>query len=77
MPIRFSSRPIAAAVALCAAAPLATAQGNTVDERRIEEVFIFADVDAVRALPGSGARIGAEQISIEFANDVNQLLKTV
>ncbi|MEM1190787.1 MAG: TonB-dependent receptor [Pseudomonadota bacterium] len=77
MPIPFLPRPIAAAVALCAAAPLATAQGNTVDERRIEEVFIFADVDAVRALPGSGARIGTEQISIEFANDVNQLLKTV
>ena len=43
----------------------------------IEEVFIFADPEAVRQLPGSAALVSAEQIDIEFANDINQLLKTV
>ena len=43
----------------------------------VEEVFIFADVDAVRSLPGSAALVTEEQFQIEFANDINQLLKTV
>lgn len=44
---------------------------------RIEEVLIFADAEAVRTLPGSAARIDQQQIAVEFANDINQLLKTV
>ncbi|MEM8497189.1 MAG: TonB-dependent receptor [Pseudomonadota bacterium] len=47
------------------------------DAKFLEEVFIVGDADAVKALPGSAARISAEQISIEIANDINQLLKTV
>lgn len=43
----------------------------------LEEVTIFADGEAVRELPGSAALISNEQMRIEFASDVNQLLKTV
>lgn len=43
----------------------------------VEEVFIFADNEAVRVLPGSAALIDEQQVNIEFANDINQLLKTV
>lgn len=42
----------------------------------LEEVFVLGSYD-VRELPGSAARIGNEQIRIEVANDINQLLKTV
>lgn len=47
--------------------------GNTL----LEEVTIFADAQDVRELPGSAALVSNEQIRVEFANDVNQLLKTV
>ena len=77
MPLRTYPRPITVAVAALLTSGAALAQSPIPDDRRIEEVYIFADLASVRALPGSGARIGAEQIATEFANDVNQLLKTV
>ena len=43
----------------------------------MEEVYIFGDGNAPRTLPGSAALISAEQMRIEFANDINQVLKTV
>ena len=67
----------ALAAALAAARTFAQAQNPDSDPRAIEEVLIFADAEAVRALPGSAARIDQEQIAVEFANDINQLLKTV
>ena len=66
-----------ALAAIGSARTLAQAQDPDIDPRLIEEVFIFADAEAVRALPGSAARIDREQIALEFANDINQLLKTM
>lgn len=43
----------------------------------LEEITIVGSVADARILPGSGSVIGNEQITIEFANDINQLLKTV
>ncbi|PLW81316.1 TonB-dependent receptor [Kineobactrum sediminis] len=43
----------------------------------LEEVTILGSREAARTLPGSGALIDDEQIRIEAANDINQLLKTV
>ncbi|WP_116364694.1 TonB-dependent receptor family protein [Parahaliea mediterranea] len=43
----------------------------------LEELTIVGSRDAVRELPGSAALVDNEQIRIEAANDINQLLKTV
>ena len=43
----------------------------------LEEITIIGDREAAQALAGSGSVIGFEQIQIEAANDINQLLKTV
>lgn len=43
----------------------------------LEEMTILGGREAVKTLPGSGALIDDEQIRIEAANDINQLLKTV
>ncbi|TXS91936.1 TonB-dependent receptor [Parahaliea maris] len=43
----------------------------------LEEVSIVGTREVARTLPGSGALVDAEQIRIEAANDINQLLKTV
>ncbi|HEY7775036.1 MAG TPA: TonB-dependent receptor, partial [Kineobactrum sp.] len=45
--------------------------------QQLEEVTILGSREAVRTLPGSGALIDSDQIRIEAANDINQLLKTV
>ena len=60
---------IAAAVA---AAVAGNAYGNA-----LEEITIVGSQEDARVLPGSGAVVGNEQIRIEAANDINQLLKTV
>ncbi|MFT4768073.1 MAG: Fe(3+) dicitrate transport protein [Glaciecola sp.] len=54
-----------------------TAATFTTAVQAVEEVFVFANTDDVRSLPGSAALVGEEQFQIEFANDINQLLKTV
>ncbi len=46
-------------------------------ETALEEMTIVGDREAVQALAGSGALVDHEQIEIEAANDINQLLKTV
>ncbi|WOJ92061.1 TonB-dependent receptor [Congregibacter variabilis] len=73
-----------AALALAVSATLAhavQAQDSDLQAKQrasvVEEVFIFADTDEVRSLPGSAALVSQEQFQIEFANDINQLLKTV
>ncbi len=43
----------------------------------IEEVTIVGSREEARVLPGSGAVVDGEQIAIEAATDINQLLKTV
>jgi Fe(3+) dicitrate transport protein len=58
--------------ALAATAGLAHADGHL-----LEEMTIVGTQKDARALPGSGSVIGNEQIRIEAATDINQLLKTV
>jgi Fe(3+) dicitrate transport protein len=43
----------------------------------LEEVRIVGSREAARELAGTGSVIDNEQVRIEFANDINQLLKTV
>ena len=43
----------------------------------IEEVTIVGSLEDARALPGSGSVIDNDQIHVEAASDINQLLKTV
>lgn len=43
----------------------------------LEEITIVGSQDEARTLPGSGSVVGNDQILIEAANDINQLLKTV
>ncbi|WP_439102282.1 TonB-dependent receptor family protein [Congregibacter sp.] len=82
---RFRVAPLALALSatLLSSGPLGAAQtanpAAIIDAQSsvVEEVFIFADADEVRALPGSAALVSEEQFRIEFANDINQLLKTV
>tara|TARA_R110002110_G_scaffold392133_1_gene605572 strand:+ start:8261 stop:10363 length:2103 start_codon:yes stop_codon:yes gene_type:complete len=52
-------------------------QGTCASAQSLEEITILGDREQVRNLPGSAALVDAEQIRIEAANDINQLLKTV
>lgn len=61
-------------LALAVASAIAT---SAAAETALEEVTIVGSREAVRNLPGSGALVDSEQIRIESANDINQLLKTV
>lgn len=59
-----------AVFAACAAAQSAKAN-------ELEEIRIVGSVEEARHLLGTGSVIDEEQVRIEFANDINQLLKTV
>lgn len=78
---RFASLAVAVATAVSLTSVSTHAQSTLADTDNraslVEEVFIFANAESVRSLPGSAALIGEEQLQIEFANDINQLLKTV
>ncbi|WP_027951278.1 TonB-dependent receptor family protein [Haliea salexigens] len=50
---------------------------TAVAETALEEITIIGTREAARTLPGSAALVDNEQIRIEAANDINQLLKTV
>ena len=63
-------------LALAVAAALPAGQALAQDSL-LEEITIFADREAVRELPGTAALVDNEQIRIEAATDINQLLKTV
>ncbi len=63
---------LATAVAAVATAFSAAAAGQA-----LEEVTIVGSAEAARSLPGTGSIVDNEQVRIEFANDINQLLKTV
>ncbi len=62
-------------LAAAVAAALATTVQAGIDD--IEEVTIIGDKAQARLLAGTGSVIDGEQISIEAARDINQLLKTV
>lgn len=62
---------------LMAAAVAVALQGTIASAQSLEEITILGDREQVRNLPGSAALVDAEQIRIEAANDINQLLKTV
>ena len=44
---------------------------------QLDTVTVIGDSDAARELAGSAAVIGSEQLNIEAATDINQVLKTV
>lgn len=62
-------------LATAVAAALATAAQAEIYD--IEEVTIIGDKAQARLLAGTGSVIDSEQIAIEAARDINQLLKTV
>lgn len=62
---------------LMAVAVAVALQGTCASAQSLEEITILGDREQVRNLPGSAALVDAEQIRIEAANDINQLLKTV
>jgi Fe(3+) dicitrate transport protein len=62
-------------LAVSIAAVLAASTQAT--EQKLEEVTIIGSREAARVLPGSGAVVDSEQIRVEAARDINQLLKTV
>jgi Fe(3+) dicitrate transport protein len=63
---------VAAAVAGNAHGDVLNAYGTA-----LEEVTIVGSREDARTIPGSGSVVDQEQIQIEAANDINQLLKTV
>ncbi len=64
-------------LALAIAATVTPAMGAQAETTALEEITVIGSEEAARTLPGSGAVVGTEQIRIEAANDINQLLKTV
>ena len=62
---------------LAVAVAAAVAQSVHASSPSLEEITIVGNRDAVRTLPGSGALVDNDQIRLEAANDINQLLKTV
>ena len=68
----------AAAVALqnTALADNQPAPGPVFPDRAIDEIMIIGSKKAAQELPGSGFVIDSEQMQIEAARDINQLLKT-
>ena len=62
---------------LAAAVSAVLAPWALADNHIIEEVTIIGSFEDAQSLPGSSAVVGLEQIRIEAAGDINQLLKTV
>ena len=65
------------AVAIATAASATATATVHANNQNLEEVTIIGSREAAQSLPGSGAVVDFEQIQIESANDINQLLKTV
>lgn len=64
-------------VVLAAAVSALVSSGVYASGHNIEEVTIVGSREDARQLPGSGSVIDSQQIQIEAATDINQLLKTV
>ncbi|MEH6584605.1 MAG: TonB-dependent receptor [Halioglobus sp.] len=62
---------------LVAAIASVIATGTYANSPSLEEITIVGSRDDARTLAGSGAVIDSQQIEIEVATDINQLLKTV
>src|SRR6056297_2198590 len=62
---------------LVAALAALTGSVALAENHTIEQVTIVGSREDARALPGTGSVIDNEQIRIEAATDINQLLKTV
>ena len=62
---------------LSAVAAMTATTSGAATSPALEEITILGTREAVRELPGSGALVDSEQIALEAATDVNQLLKTV
>lgn len=59
------------------AAAVAAVLANSAFAAQLEEVTIIGSIDDARTLAGTGSVIDSEQMQIEAARDINQLLKTV
>ena len=70
-------RILAIAVAGLVAAVMQTSVAATTQSNMLEEITIIGSRDDARTLPGSSAVVDIDQIRIESATDINQLLKTV
>ena len=62
---------------LAAAVGAAVSSGAVANNANIEEITIIGSREDARQIAGSGSVIDNQQIQIEAANDINQLLKTV
>ena len=62
---------------LTAAIAAVVSSGALANSQRLEEITIIGDREAAQTLPGSGSVVDFQQIQIEAASDINQLLKTV
>ena len=62
---------------LAAAVAAAVSSGAVANTANIEEITIIGSREDARQIAGSGSVIDNQQIQIEAANDINQLLKTV
>lgn len=62
---------------LVAAVAAAVSAAAVASDTSLEEITVIGTEEDARNLPGSGAVVTNEQIRIEAANDINQLLKTV
>ena len=67
---------ILAANIATAIAAWVVSMGSSVAAPSLEEITIIGSTENARVLPGSGSVIDSDQIRIEAASDVNQLLKT-
>ena len=68
---QYSRAPLSLSIALIT---LATVSNSALAQ---EELLIIGSKEAARRVAGSGAVIGHEQLRLEAATDINQLLKTV
>ncbi len=62
---------------MAAAVAAAMASGVQANVTELEEVTIIGSKDDARVLAGTGSVIDSEQMQIEAARDINQMLKTV
>jgi Fe(3+) dicitrate transport protein len=76
--VKFKRTILASGVALAASAGLYSATALSAPEvTELDTVTVIGGSDAARELPGSAAVVSNEQLNIEAATDINQVLKTV
>ena len=72
------NRRVALMVLAAAGSPTVAAEPeHPPNDTHLEVMTIIGSAEAARRLPGSGTVVDAEQVRIEAATDINQLLKTV